>query len=501
MSLQRILKRRKPLPRDLAPIAALLALVFFTYYRVFNSAFGAEDPFHYSINVGWNWSKTLLSYLNFSEDWYRPTSLHLVFKLVTTLFSWHDFAWLRFINLLSFGGCVAMVYFVGRKLTPGSRGGPFFGALYLATLPALILVIHHVNSFDFLYQCWLLGALLLYFRHLEKNCHHPWFIYGASWFCFLIALTSKEPSMAFPLFLFLYTMTDSRLRFQWRRYLRILPFGLASGAVALIRLTHFQADSSDYRTVFHLSTVTKNLRFFLAWLFLWYEKQQHFLVTSLDRPIAKIAAVVLFGLAASGMWRLIRNRKENSELNGLLRFAGCWFVAFLAMPLVFGGYPWHVGLSAMAVGLVWGYGVYEGWLAPRPFFGVGLVIVICALAQFHHKNWIEHGPFTGIYAMNEALLNGRRPEALDHLGDETIVLIKNDLKWDRWSYGVGSLFRYTFLKPNWKEALLDTAAPETLSAWLNLKNAICVNWVPAHNLWEDVTPECRRRVAIQLASK
>lgn len=230
-------------------VLVLFAGIFLGYSNVYDMTFVYDDEFFIVKNEHLNsWSRlgdifssSSTAGSGFKDSFYRPVQF-LLYLIVKSTFGLETWAF-HLLNLLIHLGNACLLFLLALKLKFRRP---------ISLLVALLWCLHPIHVECVAYMSATADSLHTFFLMLGLNFLFPRpsrVSYIVGWFCFLLGILSKETAvLGAPL----YTITlfyFEKDRWNWRVYLKTLPFWIMSLAYAGLRKTilNFDGDFAFYK--------------------------------------------------------------------------------------------------------------------------------------------------------------------------------------------------------------------------------------------------------------
>lgn len=234
---------------DILGIVLLLAAVFIAYSNVYNFEFLYDDEFFIVKNNHINSFDSLSDIFTsnstagsgFKDSFYRPVQFFLYLVVKTTLGG--DPWGFHLLNLLIHFLNAAMLFLLAQKAGFSRR---------FAVVVALFWCLHPIHVECVAYMSATADSLHTLFLMVGLNVMLPVANarrYAVGWILFLLAILSKETAVLGAPLLTICVFYFSKDRWNWRTYLKTLPFWILSLGYAGLRKTilNFDGDFSFYK--------------------------------------------------------------------------------------------------------------------------------------------------------------------------------------------------------------------------------------------------------------
>jgi hypothetical protein len=500
--------------KDLLPVILLIAFSFLLYSEVFTYAtFGPEVPLFYFYNDGLGLRQTLKAYTYVSLTWYRPTPQALFYWIGQQFFHWHDLAGWKFFHFWTvLAVCCAIYWFVSRPLRCGRLAG-ILAAAYFVAQPSLYAVVMATTGFDFLHILLTILCAGCYLQAQGTSGLRSISLTALSWLFYVVALTSKEVTLAIPFYLLVLSLLAAALerpgeppKRLLRETLRLLPFFALLPAYYFFHLTKIAPDAfaaGPYRTTANWQTILSNVRTLSLWTARIYcytgetLHQRMYQSTLLNNTVG-IATLAL----VAAYWIKVR-RDPARRLTGLLMLA--WIGIFLAMPIYAGGYLWHINLPVVGYSILFGIAAAWGFekISSSSWRGAAVAVFFLGAMLLGRKN-LKVELYNGVHAtgfrINHSLLS-HPPVSPERLGPSPLIYIEDRLGIGPWWYGCfGRLFAYVYLRHDLEEVIVPPLAsvPDDLRrTWASRRNAFFFRYDEQYN-WRDGSTEFRAAISGEL---
>ncbi|VVC77001.1 hypothetical protein AQUSIP_23280 [Aquicella siphonis] len=557
---------RLPIFRPFIQIIFLLSLVLVVNHSViaFNLMY-PEQPTIYLANQGIHSLGDLLNIylhpklLHTNIPFFRPSGHFLIYQIITPLLGWHNTKAFILINLffLSMTG-----YFLIRlysRLFPSYRFGGWVAFSIYLMHPALSISRLTIMHFEFAYVFFLTLSLYLFVVFCEKNTlcpcereHHPariqpdvipfrhYFLFFASLFLYVLAVTFKEPAVMLGPVLMCYFLIHFYTRQSpWRYLYRLAGHRDARKVITIITLTsaalgiyllaswpglEYGVKNVNYRHT--LGTVNAFLKDVfgvthdyipsgilafpdLAWRTIIFTASARLLIWAL------IWAALLGTL---GVW--IYRSDDSMVYKKSLAFLYASSILFLVLPFSWAmGAPWHYSLTLLCLSVIAGFCVER--LAHKTIGKYAWVRLLCLSLSFcilcvaFDVNRVNIDKYASLANGSLGLALNRnavlRPPAIkSRLNPDSLLVIEDSLLHNDYLMGnsaypfllflgsgeyellenrqkkfylsfhhtySGTLFRYAYLMPGLKEEVY----PFQIERMEEVPNEILYNWLLHYN--------------------
>jgi protein O-mannosyl-transferase len=235
--------------QNIFSIVCLLSVVFLTYSNVYTFEFVYDDEFFILKNKFLNSFSSVQDIFTtnstagsgFKDSFYRPMQFFSYLLVKQTLGS--EVWGFHLLNVLihSFNAILIFLFLKKMKF--------FWGAALLATL---IWATHPIHAECIAYMSATADSMYTFFLLLGLNIMVPHFSLKrmiVGWFCFLLAILSKEAAVLGAVLLTANVFYFEEKRWHWKSYLKTVPFWALSLIYALARKTilNFDGDFSFYK--------------------------------------------------------------------------------------------------------------------------------------------------------------------------------------------------------------------------------------------------------------
>ncbi|MGO8868265.1 MAG: hypothetical protein ACLQME_17375 [Alphaproteobacteria bacterium] len=509
---------RRGLASGIAGLSAVALAMAAVYARSFDyPTFNPEHALSFAVNDGLTWRGLLDRYLDFTAFFYRPTDFYVYYQLMSRLAGWHDIAAYRaaaFVLLFAFG---VGVYGLAITLMEGDRLAASAAAVFAVVHPLMFTHIYEAVGFYLInHLCVISAAVLFCGRAFAGRWGKAWLALAVV--LYLVALTSKEQSIALPGFLLLVLLierllgpisAEARLAEAERRRLRrrrVTCFLLiAALSVAYLRLVFFphyglamftvsHDPAAAYRVAFNPQIVLSNLvsgPFGVAHIFKW-PMVTWGMTWIQDNPWNTVFGAALLAAIAwhVGTAALKRDRPELASFAVLLAL----FMAAAVPPIISGGRPWHYVICVAAYAVMAGraFAVLARRVAgqQRAVLGGALLVSFAVVVVMEHGNFArEVRVRMPLFKLNAEAM--QRPPVAPAAMPRGATILYSVKGHDGWDFGDGNLFRLVYLDATIHELQVPDAehlSLEMAREWLSARNAYYFAYDPARDPpWRDET--------------
>ncbi len=383
---------------------------------------------------------------------------------------------MRAANLFCIGVLACVIFnFVRTQLKLSNIMSLFVVAFFLS-YPNHFVPVFETTAFDYLYQIFVVLCLWCY---LAFSRSAGWGSYFGSIVFLLLALTSKEIAVAVLGGLGLIWLL-------WRprkSVFFLIPHTVISVAFVIARKFAMKAEAGEYHAALDSHVALENLRNYIPQILRIggppVENVFHFEAN--ERFLGILILLFLIYL-----WR---SKVAISQKSVVLWSVGGIF-AFLAIPCVAGGFPWHISLSLFFFSMI--MGIFLKDCGAKPWTVIAIIFGLALYTKQEIVHFLLSGPRHELYELNRETL--ARPPLDRELakGDVWVALIYKNDSYNHWVYQ--NLLRFIYKNPNFRQTPWNAmAAPEKL-AWKQHPAHSCFAWDEKSKAWIDQTQDCEKHL-------